>query len=465
MASQAAGSSHAPRIQVFATHDADRRTAVDGDFNQPQRRKHEILEGLGLIPETSGTNSHDKALIASAAAVTELRAVRQGASLEVATIVHSPGMVEFFETAWDEWAAMPADMRDISFVHPACVDQGGHSGESEDPDNASKPPPPLVPANACNRDGVQRPGRALFSRACYYGMDRFTPIDSRVKSALQMDMAVVAQSVQWLLAGESPRLAYALVTHPGHHSAAGTFGGYCFINNAAVAVALLLGRSSVGDDASAGACADPAVGQPPATAGRGAGGAGAGSGAAGTPGTSASTVRCFKRVAVVDVDYHAGNGTVAVFYDDPAVFVASLHMDPEYDYPFTCGFADQTGSGAGKGSTMNIPLQPGTTWATGGRAEFGEGYRASLGKAIEAVRSFGAEALVISLGFDTYENDRIQQNGAEMGLVPSDYREMAAMLAGLGLPTVVMQEGGYEVEVVATLAAQFMIGLASGAES
>lgn len=105
--------------------------------------------------------------------------------------------------------------------------------------------------------------------------------------------------------------AYAVTTHPGHHASSDSFGGYCYINHAAMAARYL------------------------------------------------QTEYDFAKVAVLDVDYHAGNGTVSIFYCDPSVLTISIHCDPDVEYPFNSGWADQTGAADGLGSTLNIPLPPG----------------------------------------------------------------------------------------------------------
>ena len=161
----------------------------------------------------------------------------------------------------------------------------------------------------------------------------------------------------------------------------------------------------------------------------------------------------FKKVAVVDVDYHGGNGTASIFYEDPSVLVVSIHIHPDLDYPFTFGFADQTGAGPGVGSTLNLPLPAETRWGA---------YAAALDQAVRAVQSFGAEALLVSLGFDTYEYDHVQAPAAGFNLRLGDYHGMGAKLASLGLPTIVLQEGGYEMDVVGDLALQFMAGITTG---
>ncbi|WP_144006999.1 histone deacetylase family protein, partial [Pelomonas sp. KK5] len=185
------------------------------------------------------------------------------------------------------------------------------------------------------------------------------------------------------VAGGEARGAMALTRPPGHHAGADFYGGYCFLNNSALAAQAL----------------------------REAGAA---------------------RVAVLDVDYHHGNGTQSIFYERADVFTVSLHGDPRTEYPFYLGYADERGAGAGEGANLNLPLPVGTDFARWGEA---------LDVAIDAIRAHGAEALVVALGVDTYEGDPISR----FRLRGADYPAMGERIAALRLPTVFVMEGGYAV--------------------
>ena len=185
------------------------------------------------------------------------------------------------------------------------------------------------------------------------------------------------------LLGQGHGSAFALCRPPGHHAARDLFGGYCFLNNAGVAAEALL-----------------------------AGGAG--------------------RVAILDVDYHHGNGTQDIFWDRDEVFFASLHAAPEHAFPHFSGYADERGGGAGEGATLNLPLPPGTGWAD---------WAAALDTALAAIGGFGPDALVVSFGADTYAGDPI----SEFRLGSEDFLRMGARLAALGRPTLFVMEGGYAV--------------------
>lgn len=172
------------------------------------------------------------------------------------------------------------------------------------------------------------------------------------------------------------------------------FGGYCFLNNAALAAQHL----------------------------RNAG---------------------INKVAVLDVDYHHGNGTQAIFYDRPDVFFASIHGDPRTEYPFFLGHADETGAGAGIGCNLNLPLARGSDYAA---------WSAALELAIQAIKADGAQALVVSLGMDTFEGDPI----SGFTITSDDYLRMGERLKAIGLPTVLVFEGGYAVDEVGVNAANVL---------
>jgi acetoin utilization deacetylase AcuC-like enzyme len=202
------------------------------------------------------------------------------------------------------------------------------------------------------------------------------------------DASIAAVDIA-LTAGDELRAAggggvYALCRPPGHHAAHDGLAGYCYLNNAAIAARA---------DADAGA-----------------------------------------RVAVLDVDFHHGNGTQSIFSEDPTVFFASLHADPADDYPYFSGFAEERGVGAGAGTTLNLPLPPGTEWSAYGDA---------LAVACAAISAFGADTLVVSLGVDTALEDP-----DSFRLTGDDFGRMGAMIAALNLPTLFVQEGGYCLDVI-----------------
>ncbi|WP_029356152.1 histone deacetylase family protein [Bosea sp. 117] len=202
-----------------------------------------------------------------------------------------------------------------------------------------------------------------------------------------------------LIAGGA-RAAFALCRPPGHHAHAANMGGYCYINNAAVAAQAFRDR-------------------------------GAG------------------RVAVLDVDYHHGNGTQSILYERPDVLVCSIHADPRLEYPYFLGHADETGAGAGEGFNVNFPLPWGTDF---------ESWHAALEAAARRIGDYGAEIVVVSLGVDTYKGDPISR----FRLDSPDYLSVGARIARMGLPTLFVMEGGYAVEAVGLNVANTLEGFLQG---
>jgi acetoin utilization deacetylase AcuC-like enzyme len=151
---------------------------------------------------------------------------------------------------------------------------------------------------------------------------------------------------------------------------------------------------------------------------------------------------------------HCGNGTASIFYEDPTVLMISIHCHPDYDYPFHSGFDDEVGAGKGEGTTLHLPLIPGATWK--------EQYSVALERAMQRIQTFGAEALVISLGLDTHEGDPCAIRRAGFKLRGSDYVELGRTIGKHchQLPTLVIQEGGYKMDKVPQAAADVIFGFA-----
>jgi acetoin utilization deacetylase AcuC-like enzyme len=283
------------------------------------------------------------------------------------TAIHSPRYLNFLATAWDQWVAL-------------------------DPANADKDILPSVWPTRTFRTDIEPDNFA--AKVGLYSYDAGSPFTSGTWVAARAGAHCALSAVQALLDGD--RASFALSRPPGHHAGADFFGGYCFLNNAAIAAQHL----------------------------RNAG---------------------MQKVAVLDVDYHHGNGTQAIFYDRPDVFFASLHGDPRTEYPFYLGHADETGQGAGLGTNLNLPLPRGTDYATWAQA---------LDTALAAIAKFGAEALVVSLGMDTFEGDPI----SGFTLKSDDYLRVGERLARAGLPTAFVFEGGYAVEEVGINAVNVLQG-------
>jgi acetoin utilization deacetylase AcuC-like enzyme len=235
----------------------------------------------------------------------------------------------------------------------------------------------IVPNIHPNSRGVGYP-RSVVGQAGYHMADTACPIDADSMDAILASADCAIAAAQHLLDGKGT--AYALCRPPGHHAFADMAGGFCFVNNSAVAAQMLRSK--------------------------------------------------FGKVAIVDVDLHHGNGTQGIFYDRGDVLTVSVHADPADFYPFFWGHADETGSGAGEGANLNLPLPLGS-----GDAAF----LAALDIGIKKVRSFGAEVLVVALGLDAFEGDPF----AGLAVTEDGFRAIAGRLAALELPSVLVQEGGY----------------------
>ena len=226
-----------------------------------------------------------------------------------------------------------------------------------------------------------------------YSFDTSSPIGEGTWEASYWAVQTVLAATDAVLAGE--RYAFAFCRPPGHHCGADYLGGYCYLSNAAIA-------------------ADHAV-----ASGR--------------------------RVAILDVDYHHGNGTQDIFYERSDVGFVSIHADPSTDYPFFWGHADEKGSGEGQDATLNLPLPRGTDW---------NGYAPALTHGLDWIERRGPDLLFVSFGADTFEGDPI----SHLKLKTIDYASMARRIASLGLPTIIVMEGGYAVDALGTNVAEFLGG-------
>ena len=226
-----------------------------------------------------------------------------------------------------------------------------------------------------------------------FSFDTSTPIASGTWEAAYWAAQTAIAAAECVIGGE--RSAFAFCRPPGHHAGRDYLGGYSYLSNAAIA-------------------AEHAV-----AAGR--------------------------RVAILDVDYHHGNGTQDIFYDRADVPFASIHADPAADYPFFWGHADEAGAGAGEGATLNLPLPRGTDWTR---------YAPALAQALDWLERREPNLLIVSYGVDTYEGDPI----SHFKLKTSDYAPTARRIASLGLPTVVVMEGGYAVDALGQNVAEFLSG-------
>lgn len=227
----------------------------------------------------------------------------------------------------------------------------------------------------------EKPPRNIDGKIGYYCLASETSISEGTWEAAEAAAQVALTGAELIQKGD--RSAFALCRPPGHHAAQDMFGGYCFLNNAGIAA------QSFRD---AGA----------------------------------------KRVAVLDVDFHHGNGTQAIFYEREDVLFLSLHGDPEDAFPYFLGGADEIGTGAGEGFNINYPLPPGCPYPK---------WLEALNDAMTKIKNYAPDALVISLGVDTFERDPI----SFFKLTSDDFTDYGSRLASLGLPTLFVMEGGYAV--------------------
>jgi acetoin utilization deacetylase AcuC-like enzyme len=235
------------------------------------------------------------------------------------------------------------------------------------------------------------------ARAGWWCFDASTPILEGTYPAVRAAADCALTAVEGVLQGAPA--AYALCRPPGHHAGRDFAGGYCYVNHAAVTAARLRAHGG--------------------------------------------------RVAVLDLDYHHGNGTQQIFWHDAEVLYASLHADPDTEYPYYTGRAAETGGPGAEGATLNLPLPFGTG---------DEAYLEVARAACERVAGWAPEAIVVSLGLDGFEGDPM----GRFSLTVDAYRELGATVRGLGVPVVVVQEGGYALGSLGSLVAAFLGGLEAG---
>jgi acetoin utilization deacetylase AcuC-like enzyme len=276
--------------------------------------------------------------------------------------VHTPEYLDFLQIAAREWAKLP-----------------GAAGEVV---------PNMHPARAHASYPKTLPGRAGWHQA-----DMACPIGPRTWDAALAASEAACTAADLVLDGA--RVAYALCRPPGHHAFADMAGGFCFLNNTAIAADRLRGRHA--------------------------------------------------RVAIFDVDVHHGNGTEAIFYERDDVLTVSIHADPANYYPYFWGYAHETGAGKGAGFNLNLPLPVGD----------GDGAWLAAGdRALAHIREFAPGALVVALGLDASEKDPLQG----LKVTGAGFHAMAEKIALLNLPTVLVQEGGYLSEDLGRNLVHFLAG-------
>ena len=228
-----------------------------------------------------------------------------------------------------------------------------------------------------------------------YSFDATSPFVAGSWQAIRTSANVALTGAELIKGGQST--AFAACRPPGHHATTRYCGGYCYLNNNSLAAQSFID-----------------------------GGA--------------------KKIVILDVDYHHGNGTQSIFYERNDVLTISLHADPAVEYPFFLGYADETGDGRGHGFNVNYPLPFGTDWAS---------YSAVLASAIDEIHRFAPDALIVALGLDTFAGDPT----TFFEITTDDFQRMGEAIGTLNLPTLVVLEGGYSVEWIGQNTVKFLTGL------
>jgi acetoin utilization deacetylase AcuC-like enzyme len=266
-----------------------------------------------------------------------------------------------------------------------------HNAESMFLTNASGQTFTVIPETFAPHGRRHRPGGFL-GLPGYYCFGVGTPLLEHTWEAAYWSAQCALTAADAVRSGEPA--AYAICRPPGHHAASNLYGGLCYLNNAAITARYLQDGEQT-------------------------------------------------QVAIIDIDYHHGNGTQEIFYADPSVLYVSLHAHPDDDYPYYWGMADEIGEGAGLGFNRNFPLPQGTE---------DEAYLVTLDQALAVIRGFSPRWLVVSAGFDTALGDPI----GGFRLTEAGLAEVGRRIAGLALPTVIIQEGGYLVQRLGENAAVFL---------
>lgn len=241
---------------------------------------------------------------------------------------------------------------------------------------------------------VTKPDPTKIPHSGYYCFDAGTPLTAYTYSAAAWSAACANEAAKLVEEGQS-RVAYALSRPPGHHASKSMFGGYCYFNNVAIA---------------------------------------------------AKRLRKKGKVCILDIDFHHGNGTQSIFYRDDKVMVLNIHGDPDAFYPYFVGTASEKGAGLGLGFNHNFPL--------GAGIEVEQYINVLQSDVIPLIKGFSPDFLLVSAGFDTYVSDPV----GNFSLETNDYRYIAKLLYQLDLPTVIVQEGGYEARSLGDNVVSFLLG-------
>jgi acetoin utilization deacetylase AcuC-like enzyme len=286
--------------------------------------------------------------------------------------VHDPDYLDFLATAWTRWQELP------------------------------DPGPEVVPNVHPGRRMGGRP-RAIVGLAGWYQADTACPIGPGTWAAATAAADVALSATRASLDGAPGGVAYAVCRPPGHHAYADLAGGFCYLNNTAIAAQYCLDEGS-------------------------------------------------KRVAILDVDVHHGNGTQGIFYGRNDVLTVSLHGDPADFYPFYAGYADETGQGDGVDCNLNVPLPRGTG---------DDQYLEHLEGVARRVADYGPDVLLVALGLDASGGDPL----AFLNLSTQGFHRVGRAIGTLGLTTVLIQEGGYVSDRLGANLAATLEGFESAREA
>lgn len=241
---------------------------------------------------------------------------------------------------------------------------------------------------------TKHPNPKNIFHAGYYCIDSGTPLNNQTLKAARWSASSAYQAADIIMKGHT-NISFALSRPPGHHASKDTYGGYCYFNNAAIAAKHLKQKG---------------------------------------------------KVVIIDIDFHHGNGTQEIFYNDDKVLFISLHGDPEINFPYFCGYTNETGKGKGEGFNHNIILPE--------RCTVDKYISVMKETVIPIVQRFTPSSMVISAGFDTYKEDPI----GRFSIDTHDYTKLGALFAKFRVPTVICQEGGYYTQALGENAVSFLRG-------
>ncbi|MHC5063582.1 MAG: histone deacetylase family protein [Planctomycetota bacterium] len=337
---------------------------IYGDHHRRHAGHHEMSGGR-MVPAVECPERAERVLFqVRAAALGEVLAPAEH-GLDPLRAVHNPAYVDFLATAHDRWLKEKGHAEAFPLTWPVAATAGMRD---EDP-----------------------PGRTMQGELGCYAFANDTAITAGSWAAAKQGSDVALTGLDAIRAGEAG--VFALCRPPGHHAGRETYGGYCYLNNAAIAAQRHLDSGG-------------------------------------------------RRVAILDVDFHHGNGTQEIFYARSEVLTVSIHGDTRDCFPFYCGHADESGRGDGQGANLNLPLALGSGWSE---------YEPALRRAVDAVVDFDPELLILSLGVDTFAGDPI----TDFGLLGDDYPRLAAMLPR-SITTLFVLEGGYDLEHIGSNVVSFL---------